>query len=157
MTILRSRLLRLSNDPLRFGTGKRTSLGPKIETPGPGTYTSLPDKSGPRFTFKGRYYSSVNADMPGPGHYNQELPRQVSEPSLAFNFGSESREKAVFNEKKLAEGVGPGMYHKELPSRSPHWSFGTQKRSQGLKTGPPGPGQYDIPPFIAVTAPYAIP
>lgn len=141
----------------RFGTGQRVNLHPAAETPGPGAYQHLPKTAGPQFTFKGRYYNSVGEEVPGPGQYNQEIPRQVAEPSPAYNFGTERRDRAVVDTRKLAEGVGPGMYHTELRKAPPYWSFGGQKRSKGEKLGPPGPGQYDVPDTIAVVPPYSVP
>ena len=141
----------------RFGSGQRISLQPTVRSPGPGAYENIPQSAGPRFTFKGRYYNSAGEEIPGPAHYNQDIPSQVAGPNIGYNFGTERRDRGVVDSKKMREGVGPGMYHTELKKSSPYWSFGGQKRSKPQKRGEPGPGQYDVPDTIAVVPPYSNP
>lgn len=141
----------------KFGSDTRSVFAPKEGVPGPGAYT-LPSDSGPKYTMQGKGLASAIPEAPGPGHYNQPVATILGDPQLAYNFGSEIRSKAsVVGGKRIKEGVGPGMYHKDLPPCPPIWSFGHQARGKGLQTGPPGPGQYDVPSTIAVVASYAVP
>ena len=141
----------------KFGSETRAVFNPKEGAPGPGAYT-LPSDSGPQYTMQGRGHASAVPEAPGPGHYNQQVASTVGDPSISYNFGSEIRSKAsIVGGKRIKEGVGPGMYHKDLPPCPPYWSFGHQMRGKGLQTGPPGPGQYDVPTTIAVVANYAMP
>ena len=149
-------LLSQGSPTVKFGSETRSVFPGKSGAPGPGTYT-IPNPTGPKYTMQGKGPSAVVIDAPGPGHYNQHSAGVVCCSPTGFNFGSEVRSQAsVVGGKRIKEGVGPGMYYKELPPAPPYYSFGHQRRGKGIQTGPPGPGQYDIPTTIAVLAPYVV-
>ena len=76
--------------------------------------------------------------------------------SKGWVFGSEQRSQGFGGVRKSIEGVGPGMYHKELKAQKPMWTFGSDRKDVKIRSEAPGPGHYEIPSTIAVVAAYSL-
>lgn len=124
--------------------------------PGPGAYQPSAGGEGPRYSIAAKPSPGPGSDVPGPGHYNQDLSSSVRDRAASYKIGSEARSHSLVGEKRQGEGGGP-MYHWELPPNPPIWGFGTQDKGWKSNSEAPGPGQYDIPTTIAVVPPYTKP
>ena len=83
--------------------------------------------------------------MPGPGHYNHDLP-----PEEGANWTFARDAKGLKLGKR--DVPGPGNYDPRLGPASPLWQFGTGTRNKREKSDDPGPGAYDLPNTIEKVA-----
>lgn len=112
--------------------------------PGPGAYDVTGQPAGPKYAIKGRHPPNVQSDVPGPGHYTQDLNPYISEVTPLWSFGRENRGK----KKGSKDLPGPGNYDPKLMGRAPNGRFGSEQRTKSARGEVPGPGTYESPSTI---------
>lgn len=128
----------------KMGFSQREPLSDSLANPGPGTYQVPPKfQEGPKYSISGKHSTRLIGEVPGPGHYSQDLNAfTMKERPPSARIGTSQREDFTQNGRNAP---GPGAYEVLRPqSAGPKWGFGNDARDKLFKSEAPGPGTYEM-------------
>ena len=103
---------------------------------------------GPQYSMRPKTANPASHSIPGPGAYDHDAFGSVLETSPRPRIGSAKRTDPMSQSMKALPG--PGTYESTGTLSGPRWGFGSERRSQEVKSVTPGAGTYEIKPTLSV-------